>query len=528
MKNHKPTSALSDSIFSRPIDRRGLLRGSAVTVGGLAGLSIMGSPLPAVADTPRRGGNLRVAILGGSSADTLDAHGEVTQADVTRAQWLYEPLVELDRDGQLVNVLAESFEPNATATEWTIRLRKGVLFHDGRSVTAKDLAATFRRIANPKAPMAGATSLKAVDLDGLKVMDDLTLRVPLHSPFAALVECISASFNFGVVPSDYDPKNPVGTGPLKFQSFAPGQQSVFSRFDGYWKSGRPYLDAVTLIDFPADTAAFNALQGGEIDAFLFAPLALINQAGGEIQAVASRPGQWTPFTMRVDQAPFNNVDVRQAFRLLVDRQQMINQALSGHGLIGNDVFAWWDPAYDHSLVRARDVDKAKYLLKKAGQENLTVELVTGDIASGVLQAAQVFAQQAKDAGVTVNVRQVTVDVFFGDQYLKWPFAQDFWGYSPYLSQVVQSMQASSPYNETHWNDDRYNKLYSQAQATVDHAKRAEILVDMQKLDFEEGGYIIPSYNQTLDLLRQNVRGVVPTAIGLSGLGNSAISEVWLA
>ena len=527
MKDHRFASPQIESVLERPIDRRDLLREAIAGAGGLVGLSLLEPASSAAADTPKRGGNLRVAILGGTSADTLDAHAEVTQTDVTRAQWLYEPLVELDRDGHLINVLAESIEANVTATEWTIRLRKGVTFHNGRPVTANDLAATFKRIGNPKAPKAGASSLLAVDLDGLKVLDNLTLRVPMHSPFAALPECISQSFNFGVVPSDYDPKTPVGTGPFKYQSFAPGQQSVFSRFDGYWKSGQPYLDAVTLIDFPADTAAFNALQGTEVDAFLFAPLALSKQAGDQIQALVSRPGQWTPFTMRVDQAPFNNVDVRQAFRFIVDRQQMINLALSGQGAVGNDVFAWWDPAYDHSLLRERDVDKAKYLLKKAGLENLTVELVTGDISSGVLQAAQVFAQQARDAGVTVKVRQVTVDIFFGDQYLKWPFAQDFWGYSPYLSQVVQSMLPSSPYNETHWNDERYYKLYNQAQATLDQAKRAEIIAAMQKLDFEEGGYIIPSYNKTLDLLRQNVRGVVPTAIGLSGLGNGAISEIWI-
>ena len=528
MKKIPPSSPLGGRLLSRPLDRRALLRNSVIGAGALAGLSLAASPFAAKADTPKRGGNLRVAILGGSSADLLDAHAPVTQPDIMRAIWLYEPLVELDRDGHIVNVLAETFEPNATATEWTIRLRKGVTFHEGRPVTARDLAATLRRIGNPKAPMSGASSLQSVDLDNLKVMDDLTLRVPMKSPFAALPECMSASYNFGVVPSDYDPKKPVGTGPFKFQSFTPGQQSVFSRFDGYWQSGQPYLDAVTLIDFPADTAAFNALQGGQVDAFIYAPLALINQAGGPIQALVSKPGQWTPFTMRVDQAPFNSLEVRQAFRLLVDRQQMINLALSGHGTIGNDVFAWWDPAYDGSLVRERDVDKAKYLLKKAGQESLTVELVTGDIAAGVLQAAQVFAQQAKDAGVTVNVRQVTVDVFYGDQYLKWPFAQDYWSYSPYLSQVVQATLPASPYNETHWNDDRYNKLYNQAQATVDQAKRTEIIHAMQKLDFEEGGYIIPSYNQTVDLVRQNVQGVVPTSVGLTVLGNGAISGVWLA
>ena len=175
----------------------------------------------------------------------------------------------------------------------------------------------------------------------------------------------------------------------------------------------------------------------------------------------------------------------------------------------------------------RDVDLAKHLLKKAGQENLKVELMTSDIAAGVLQAAQVFAQQAKDAGVAVHVRQVTADIFFGEQYLKWPFAQDIWYYAPYLGQVFQSSLPGSPFNETHWNDEAYTRLYGQAQATVDAGKRCEILREMQKIDFERGGYIIPAFNQNVDLMAQNVRGFVPAATGIS-LGNFAFQAAWLA
>jgi peptide/nickel transport system substrate-binding protein len=139
MKDHKFASLQIESVLERPIDRRDLLREAIAGAGGLVGISLLERASSAAADTPKRGGNLRVAILGGTSADTLDAHAEVTQTDVTRAQWLYEPLVELDRDGHLVNVLAESIEANVTATEWTIRLRKGVIFHNGRPVTANDL-----------------------------------------------------------------------------------------------------------------------------------------------------------------------------------------------------------------------------------------------------------------------------------------------------------------------------------------------------------------------------------------------------
>jgi len=515
----------------QPIRRRSLLRGAAIGVAGAASASLLGlRPSTSRADTPKRGGNLRVAILGGSSADTLDAHSEVSQPDSARVMTLYEGLVRLDTEGKLINVLAESMEANATATEWTIRLHKGVEFHNGKLLKAEDVAHTFKRIADPKAPMTGATTLKQLDLDGMKILDDLTLRVPMKAPYAAFREGISAVYFFGIVPIGYDPKAPVGTGPFKFQSFTAGQQSIFTRFDNYWQAGRPYLDQVTIIDsFANETAAFNALQGGQVDVFAYAPLTLVAQAsgGGQIKPLVSKPGQWTPFTMRVDQAPFNDPNVRMAFRLLVDRQQMINLSLSGYGKVANDVFSPWDHCYDSALTRGRDIDKAKFLLKKAGQENLSVELVTGDIAAGVLQAAQVFGQQAKAAGVTVKIRQVTSDIFYGEQYLKWTFAQDYWAYSPYLSQVAQGSLPTAPFNETHWNNERYNQLYEQAQATVDEAKRCELLHEMQKLDFEEGGYIIPSYNQSVDLLAANVQGFDSAATGIA-LGNFGFDKAWLA
>ena len=119
------------------------------------------------------------------------------------------------------------------------------------------------------------------------------------------------------------------------------------------------------------------------------------------------------------------------------------------------------------------------------------------------------------------------DVFYGEQYLKWTFAQDYWYYSPYLSQCAQGYLPGSPFNETHWGDPAYIKLYDEAQATVDARKRCEIIHAMQKIDFEQGGYIIASYNQSIDLLAAGVQGFQPSASGY-GLGSSGYDKAWLA
>jgi peptide/nickel transport system substrate-binding protein len=514
---------------------RGALAGGVILAsGGLAaacgGSSPSTSATPSAGGSqPRRGGNLRVGIVGGSTSDTLDAHKEVTQPDAIRIMALYNPLVRLNTKAQVVNDLAEEMTPNQDASVWTVKLKPGVTFHNGKDLTADDVIFTFRRIGDPKAPLVGATGLAPVDLAGLKALDKVTVQVPMKTPYASFPEQISAAYNFGIVPVGYNPARPVGTGPFMYHSFTPGQQSVFVRNPHYFKPGLPLLDQVTIIDFSADTAAFNALQSGQLDVYSQATLSLTNEIKGSttLKALVSQPGQWTPFTMRVDTPPFNDVRVRQAFRLLVDRPQLINLSLAGFGSVGNDIFSQWDPCYARNLHRGQDIAQAKSLLKKAGHDNLTVQLVTADFAAGVLQAAQVFAQQAKAAGVTVNVKPVPVGTFYGPNYLHWPFAQDFWAYSPYLSQVAQGSLSKSPFNETHWNDPAYVALYNKANATVDKAQRCQIISQMQMTDFERGGYIIAAYNKQVDLMSTRVHGFVPAGTGVP-LGNAGWEGAWLA
>ncbi len=508
------------------LSRRRVLAGAA----GL-GLSLgsLGTAVGAsgAEPTPKRGGNLRIAILGGGSADTLDAHVNLTQPDAARVLNLYQTLRRVRHGGKLENMLAESMEPNADGTVWTIRLRKDVTFHNGKTLKAEDVAFTFLRVTNPKAPLLGAPELAPINRDAIKILDDNTLRVGMHYPFALFDEVVADAINLGIVPVGYDPRKPVGTGPFKLESFAPGQQSVFARYEGYWGQAA-YPDKVTLIDsFANDTAAYNALQGGQVDAFGAAPLTLARQvrADGPIKLLVSEATQWTPFTMRVDQPPFDNPDVRKAFRLIVDREQIIKIALNGFGVVGNDVCSRFDGAPE-VFHRGRDIEQAKALLKKAGHESLAVELTTAEIANGVVQSAQIFARQAKDAGVTVTVKQVTPDVLFGEQFLKRSFSQDFWTLNPYMTQVALSLLPDSPYNETHWRDASYAALFKQAMSTLDGTKRASLVRQLQTMDFEQGGYIIPSHNQIVDLAAQNVHGLTPGTF--FALGDYDFARIWLS
>jgi peptide/nickel transport system substrate-binding protein len=508
----------------QPLDglgRRQFLRGLAATgaVAGAGGLlSACGSSAKTTASAGqssirRPGGNLKVGLSGGSGSDTLDPHKGLTYLDTARAQSLYQPLIQLNTQAQTEYVLAESITANKSTSEWIIRLRPGVTFHDGKDLTADDVIFTFRRIISNK--FSGADSLGPMDLKGLKALDKLTIAVPMTSPYGSFVDQLAYWYYLYIVPAGFNPAKPNGTGPFVFQSFTPGQRSVFTRNPHYWKTGLPYADSLTIIDFSDNVAVQNALTTGVIQgagALEGPQLAELARTAG-LKTVASHTGAITPFTMRVDQAPFNNPDVRQAMRLLVDRRQMINSALDGFAAVGNDVFSPYDPDYDRSLHRGTDVAQAKFLLRKAGQENLTVTLTTSAVATGTVAMATVLAQQAKAAGVTISLRQVDPDVFFGPNYLKWTFSQDFYNYSPYLAQVAQSMLPASPFNETHTDNPRYNSLYEQANATLSVSTRKQIEYEMQQFDFTQGGYIIPAFIDALDAYSDKITGYSAAKIG---------------
>jgi peptide/nickel transport system substrate-binding protein len=504
-------------------DRRQFLRGLAATgalagTGGLLAACGSSSSAPAAGSTPasatpRRGGNLKVGLTGGSGSDTLDPHKGLTYLDTARAQSLYQPLLQLNTQAQTEFVLAEEISPHGSTSEWVIRLRPGITFHDGKPLTADDVIFTFKRIISNK--LSGATSLGPVDLKGLKAMDELTVLVPMTSPYGSFLDQLAYWYYLYIVPTGFNPAKPNGTGAFVYQSFTPGQRSVFTRNPHYWRTGLPYLDMLTIIDFSDSTSLQNALTTGVIQgagALEGPQIAELKTASG-VRTVASHTGAITPFTMRVDQAPFSDVNVRQALRLLVDRPQLINSALDGYAVPASDVFSPYDPNFDTSLHRQQDIPQAKFLLKKAGHVGLTVQLVTSAVATGTVAMATVLQQQAKQAGVTISLKTVDPTTFFGPDYLHWTFSQDFYNYSPYLAQVAQSMLPTSPFNETHWNMPRYVSLYKQANATTNLATRRDIEHEMQMIDFTEGGYIIPAFIDALDAYSTKITGYSAAKVG---------------
>ena len=534
-------------VNNKRVTRRGLLKGAAA-LGGVAALGSVAaacgssssggetaSPAAsgsAAAGTPKKGGALKVAIGGGSAKDTLDAQISTTETQITTQFLMYDSLLGWDPDHQLEMLLAETYEPDATGKVHTVKLKSGLTFHDGSPVNADAVVYSFNRILDPKTGAIGLDMLSGLTASGIKKVDDLTVQFTLDKPNVIFYEAL-AYYNNAVVPVDYAPKGmegAIGTGPWKVTGFNPGQQEEFAAFENYWGDG-PYADTLTMIEFADPTAKLNALLGGQVDyaTLVDSTQAATLKATPGYKLLEAKTGGWQPFTVRVDQKPFDNVDVRQAFKFILDRQQMIDQAFGGYGWVGNDMYAPFDPGYPKDLPqRTQDIEQAKALLKKAGYDgDLTVELTCSTATgAGGVQAAQVYAQQAKAAGVTINVKQVDPSVFYGDDYLKWTFAMDFWATRNYLPQTSVGTMPGAPYNETHWDDPKWIAIVEEAMKTVDDTKRNELIAEANTIEYNSGGNIVWAFNNLLDGYSDKLGGVIPDTWGAEAANKARFNLVF--
>jgi len=503
-----------------------------------------------------RGGTLTAALSGGDPSDTVDGQQGVDNVDFARIVSLYDALAIWDINARPVMALAESIEPNSTNTKWTIKLRPGIEFHNGKTLTARDVIYSYQRVQSNN--LGGASSIALCDMKNATAPDDLTVIIPCTSPFATFVSSIIGYYYYlSIIPEGFSPvtkANPkithaIGTGPFKFESFTPGRISTFSKNPNYWQSGLPYVDSLVINDYvgtDAEVSQVNALISGEADCANLLSIGSIKtvESGGGTIVIAKSAG-FTPITMRIDTAPFSDVRLRQALRLCVDREEMLKVVFGGYGRIGNDIFAPLDPEYDTSIPqRVQDLDTAKGLLKAADLSNITVTMQTSDIAQGTLEMATVLKEQASLIGV--NIALDVVPTLYTTEYLSWTFAEDYWYYSDYLPQVSEATLFNSPFNETHFASnastaetlkrpnnplppngigEKYLNYYNQAVATSNKSVQTELAHEMQLIDYNYGGYIIPYFPPVIDGHSKSVGGVVPSLTGLS-LGNYGFHNMY--
>lgn len=489
--------------------RRALLGRTAAF--GAAGLLASTGFKPAFAQTPQRGGKFSVALGHGSTTDSLDPETNAGSGfNSTFNFTLYNFLVETVAGGGWIPELAETVESSPDAKVWTLKLRQGVTFHDGRPLTVQDVLASINvhrkegSKSSMKPTLANITDVRA---DGESVVFELA------SPNADLPYLL-AGFTLPILPAKGDGvdwESGVGTGPYQLTKFDPGVRSSFTRNPNYWKADRAFFDEVEILTVADQAARTNALVTGAVDAIDRADLNTVDMlaATGNIEVIETNGGTHFTLPMNATVAPFDNLDVRLALKYAIDRQAIVDTILSGHGMVANDnPIAPTNRYFDASIPqRAYDPEKAKFHLDKAGMSGLTVDINISDAAfAGAVDTAVLFSEHAKAAGITLNVVREPADGYWSNVWMQKPWTASYWGGQPTADQAFsQAFASDAAWNEGFWKNPRFDELLVAARGELDEAKRKEMYGEMQRLVTDEGSVIIPMFS--------NDTYAISTAIG---------------
>ncbi len=482
----------------------------------------------ALAEEPKKGGHLIIGLNGASAADSLDpATYTATFAQVV-GQQIYNQLTEVDKDVKVQPALAESWEAKPGAKEWIVKLRKGVTFHNGKTMTAADVVYSYNH-HRAKDSKSAAKSLLTAFTD-IKATDPNEITFTLDAGNADLPYILS-DYHLCIVPEGNNFTDGIGTGMFVLESNEPGVRVRTKLNPNKWRTDRGFVDSVETIAINDTTARVNALISGSAH--------IINRVDPKtVGLLKSRPqvqiqeisgGAHYTFPMRCDTAPFDNADLRLALKYAVDREAIVKTVLLGHGKVGNDQpIASFDPNYSADIPQYKfDPEKAKFHLKKSGHTGPVVLTVSDGAFTGAVDAAQVFQASAAKAGIELQLDRVPADGYWDNVWLKKPFCASYWDGRPTADQMLTVVYKSdAPWNESFWKRPDFDKLLLEARSELDAAKRKTMYHDLETMVHDDSGVILPMFNNTIDATSTKVKGFVPLNT-LQMSGYKAAEKVWL-
>ena len=515
-------------MIQKGASRRDLLKwfgaaGMTAAVAGPMSLSATG----AYAATPRKGGHLRVSSYAQSNSDTLDPVKFTYTNDFIRGYTNYDTLVELDEVINPVPRLATEWEATQNGAHWSLKLREGVTFHDGKSFTSEDVVESLMRHKNEdlgSSAKALVDAIVSVTTDGPH-----RVNIQLEGPNADFIRILGL-YNFAITAAgttDFSIGN--GTGPMVVKAFNPGTNTEYMRNENYW--GDVHIDSMDFFAITDNVARVNALLGGEIDiAMSLPPNGIDSVKNSGIASVFNIPAPaWACLCMKTDTGPFANKDFRNAIKYMFDRDRLIKTTFKGYATKANDhPFHPGSPYYNADLPqRDLDLDKAKSLLKKSGMDGASIELHVSDAADASVDMGLMLQQSAARTGLNVNIKREPADGYWSNIWLKRDFYGSNWNARPVYDVILSiAFMSDAKWNETNFQNERADTLIKEARGVTDEAKRAEIYGEVQALLYEEDGHVTPAFFDFIDGVSNNVKGMAKIPLGYAGGFNFA-NKVWL-
>ena len=483
------------------------------------------------AEKPKKGGHFRLAIQGGATSDPADPALITSTMPQMMNYQSRNTLVEVDNNMQPVPELAESWEASPDAAKWVFKLRKGVEFHNGKTLDSKDVLFSIDRHRAKDSKSAAKPLLE--DIIEIKAEDKYTVSFALKRGSADFPFLVS-DYHLTIVPDGTtDFRDLMGTGGYKLLQWEPGVKSLAKRNPNYFKSDRAHFDEVEIINVPDVNARTTAIITGQVDAINRCEkktFKLLKKTPG-VQAIESQGMKHYNFVMLCDVPPFNDVNVRLGLKYAIDREQFVKQILRGYGVEGNDHPVSPINRYHNNDLPQRtfDPEKAKFYLKKAGLSDHTFDLHVSDEGfPGAVDASMLYKESAKKAGITINPVQVPADGYWNNVWMKKPWCAVYWSGRPTEDWVFSTTYAeNAPWNDSHWKNKRFNELLGEARAELDNDKRRQMYYEMQELCHNDGGTIVLAFVKDLEAVRDNVRfGKRATNMDLDGW--RAIERWWFA
>ena len=521
--------AMVETAIRRGATRRDLMQ--MLLAGGLAASAsslVLGRATAAMAATPVKGGNLKAAGWSSSTADTLDPAKASLSTDYVRCCAFYNRLTFLDQSGQPQMELADKFETK-DAKVWTITLKKGVTFHDGKPLTSADVIYSMKRHLDPA--VGSKVNSLAKQMTDFKAVDPLTVEITLAAPNGDL-PTILAMHHFMIIAdgtTNFTKAN--GTGAFVCETFEPGVRSIAVRNKNYFKAGGANLDSFEFFAISDDTARVNALLSGDIHiAASINPrsMRLVESQPGVVLS-KSTSGNYTDLNMRLDMAPGDKLDFVTGMKYLLNREQIQKSALRGLAEIANDQPISPANFYHNKDLKPKpfDPEKAKFHFQKAGLLGQTIPIVASDAASSSVDMAVLVQQAGGAIGMKFDVQRVPSDGYWSNYWLKAPVHFGNINPRPTPDILFSLLYASTaPWNESQYKSEKFDAMLLEARGSLDQAKRKEIYGAMQVMVAEEAGTAIPVYISNVDAITQKLKGLLPNPLG--GMMGYAFAEyVWL-
>ncbi len=520
---------LKSRVAARKMSRREFVgRAGALGVSAAAAGSMFATALQAAA--PVRGGTLKAGMSGGASSDTLDPALVASEATHAILRTWSETLVNVSRDGQVVPRLAEEVTSSPDAKVWNFKIRKGVEFHNGQTMTPEDVVATIERHTGDDAKSGAQGIVKGIET--MRINGD-TVEVTLSQANADF-PYLMADYHLAIQPNGGkdDPNAGIGTGAYIIESNEPGVRTTFRKNPNDWDDTRGWADAVEVLVINDATARTSALQSGQVDMINRVDpkvAALLDRAPGLTVKNVSGRGHYV-FIMRIEMDEFVNPHLRMALKLAINRQEMVDKILRGYGGVGNDfpINAAY-PLFDDTIPqREYDPEEAARHYKLSGHDGSPIILRTADAAfPGAVEAAQLFQESAKAAGIPLEVKREPDDGYWSEVWNVQPFCASYWSGRPVQDQMYSTAYLSTAeWNDTQWKRPEFDAMLIEAKAELDPAKRKDLYSRMARMLRDEGGLILPMFNDFVDALSDKVMGYEDDPNG-GLMDNTALQRCWL-